>query len=396
MSAPSLFSPAHLLSEEAASFFRSQYGHPPTIVVHAPGRVNLIGEHTDYNNGFVLPAAISKTTVVAASPSDDGFLTLCSKQYDSIVRLPISTISNSREDCWTDYPAGVWKFLRERGIVLEGAMLAINSDIPQGGGLSSSAALEIACAYAFLALSGKELPPVDVIKLCQQAENEFVGVQCGIMDQFVSCLGQKNSALFLDCKTLEYHPVPLPLGVRLLVCDTGVKRQLTSSEYNKRRAECSLGVKAISATHRTITSLRDVSPELLQQFHGAMDPVVFKRCRHVVTENERVLRSVDALGNSDLQTFGRLMLDSHASLRDDYEVSCRELDTMVELCSDAQGVIGARMTGAGFGGCALCLVKGDDLDGLVGRLKVEYPKRTGRQPTFHACSAEDGVAVERL
>ncbi len=381
------------LEREVADAFTGKVGLPPACIVSAPGRVNLIGEHTDYNDGYVLPAAINRAIAVAASARSDHSLLLYAENLGATMLLDLKDLHPRKTGAWSNYPAGVAHFLLERGLSLRGATMVIKGDIPRGSGLSSSAALEVASALALLTLNNAEMPPLEVIKLCQKAENEFVGVKCGIMDQFITTLGEKDHALLIDCRTLESIQVPFPAGVRLIVCDTGVKRALASSEYNRRREECAAGVLTLSSRLPGIRNLRDVTPGHLMEFGEYLDAVVLKRCRHVVTENDRVTRSVEALHAGDLARFGSLMFASHASLRDNYEVSCAELDAVVEICSAVDGVLGARMTGAGFGGCAICLVKEQNADAVVQRLEREYPQRTGRKPGIIACTFEQGVRV---
>jgi len=274
-----------------------------------------------------------------------------------------------------------------------GANLLINSDIPNGAGLSSSAALEIATAYALLALNKIALPPTEVIQSCHNAEFEFVGVHCGIMDQFISCMGKKDRALFLDCESLKYEHVKIPFGCKLIVCDTGVKRHLAGSEYNIRRQQCSEGAHQLSFVLPSVKTLRDVSVKHFEQHKRKLGDVIRKRCRHVIYENQRVLQSVSALKKNDLSEFGKLMYQSHMSLKNDYEVSCAELDAVVDICAEVDGVYGARMTGAGFGGAAICLVESNKAEEVVKRLQREYPEKTGRKPTIQVCTIEDGAQV---
>ena len=387
-------SPRAALARQTAEYFRGQFKTEPHVVVTAPGRVNLIGEHTDYNDGFVLPAAIDRATAIAASPRSDRNLVIHAQNLKSTMMLSLADLTPRRTGAWSNYVAGVAHFLRRRGDNLVGANMLINSTVPRGSGLSSSAALEVAAACTFISLNGLTIPDLDVIVLCQQAENEFVGVQCGIMDQFISYLGKKNHALRIDCRSLEFLQVPIPAGVRLLICDTGVRRSLASSEYNRRREECDAGVSVLSRHLPGILKLRDVSPGDLARCESFLDQTVYRRCRHVVTENARVEDSVRTLRAGDLSAFGQLMYESHRSLRVDYEVSCRELDMVVDICMESDGVLGARMTGAGFGGSVVCCVREEAVEVLAARLARDYPAISGRQPGIHVCSLEDGVAVE--
>ena len=384
------------LERDAINAFRQRFGCSPEWIVAAPGRVNLIGEHTDYNDGFVLPAAITRATAIAAGPRNDNRFEIFSKNFQSSATVPLNNLVPQRRSSWTNYIAGVALLFKEQGIGIRGANLCINGNIPRGSGLSSSASLEIAAAYALQSMNDFAYPALEMIKLCQRAENEFVGVRCGIMDQFISCLGKKDHALMIDCRSLEFKHVPFPSGVRLLVLDTGVKRALASSAYNTRRDECTDGVKTLSSVLPGIRMLRDVTPGDLGRNEGMLNPTIRRRCKHVVTENARVLQSVHALTAGDLSEFGKLMYDSHLSLQHDYEVSCAELDIMVDICAEAEGVYGARMTGAGFGGCAVCLVNTEAAPEVAARVMREYPPRTGKTPMIIECSFEDGVSTRKI
>jgi galactokinase len=383
------------IEQHAVSAYTKHFGAPPHAVASAPGRVNLIGEHTDYNDGYVLPAAIDRATAVAVGARDDDRLVMNPGSARD-ASFALSRLYPSERRAWTDYLTGVASLLLSTGAPLRGANVFVWGDVPRGAGLSSSAALELATAFALIELNGLSIPPVDTAKLCQRAEHEFAGVMCGIMDQFITCLGRRDHALMLDCRTLAYDYVPIPQGVQLIVCDTGVRRALAASEYNKRREECDTGVRILSSVLKGITALRDVSPEELREHQGLIDPVVRRRCMHVVTENERVLRSARALHEGDLPEFGKLMYDSHLSLRRDYEVSCSELDTIVDLCAGCEGVYGARMTGAGFGGCAICLVKEGLTEGVIERLNAGYYRNRKDRASVYVCSIDDGARVQRL
>jgi galactokinase len=377
-----------------AEAFKTKFGNPPTFVSSAPGRVNLIGEHTDYNNGYVFPVAINRQTVIAASLRNDKKLCIHTHNFNSSVEVPLDRLERTKEKSWSNYIKGVASVLQEEGRILLGANLLINSDIPNGAGLSSSAALEMATAYALLALNNIIMPPLEVINSCHNAEFEFVGVHCGIMDQFVSCMGKKDHALFLDCESLAYEHVNIPAGCKLVVCDTGVKRSLAASEYNIRRQQCSEGAHQLSYVVPSVKTLRDVSVKQFEQHKGKLGDVIRKRCRHVIYENERVVQSVAALKRNDLSEFGKLMYQSHMSLKNDYEVSCAELDAVVDICAEVDGVYGARMTGGGFGGAAICLVASEQADEVAKRLECEYPQKTKRKPSIQVCTIEDGARVE--
>lgn len=383
------------IEQQAVSSYTKHFGASPQAVASAPGRVNLIGEHTDYNDGYVLPGAIDRATAVAVGARDDDRLVMNPGSAQD-ASFSLSRLYPSERRAWTDYLTGVASMLQHRGSPLTGANMYVYGNVPRGAGLSSSAALELAAAFALIELNGLTIPPVETARLSQQAEHEFAGVKCGIMDQFISCLGRRNHAMLLDCRSLAYEHVPIPKGVELIVCDTGVRRALAGSEYNKRREECNAGVRVLSRKLPGITALRDVSPAQLLDLQGELDPVVRKRCTHVVTENDRVERSARALRAGDLDGFGKLMYDSHLSLRRDYEVSCPELDVIVDICAGSAGVYGARMTGAGFGGCAICLAKEGFTDGVIARLDAGYLGKSGKKGSVYVCSIDDGARATRI
>jgi len=378
------------IEAQAVAAFTKRFGTAPAVVASAPGRVNLIGEHVDYNDGLVLPAAIDRTTAIAAAPRDDGRLVLVTDGGQEGT-FAAGRLHPSQRRAWTDYLTGVAALLIARGMPPRGASMTVASNVPRGAGLSSSAALELAAAFAFTELNGMTVPPAETALLCQRAEHEFAGVKCGIMDQFVSCLGRRGHALLLDCRTLAYEQVPLPAGADLLVCDTGVRRALGTSEYNRRREECGEGLRLLADRLGTLAALRDVSPAQLAAHGGSLPPVVRRRCEHVVSEIARVTLSASALRAGNLAEFGKLMYDSHLSLRRDYEVSCAELDQLVDICAEAEGVYGARMTGAGFGGCVICLVRREHAEGVIRRINDEYPARTGKKASVYACASDDGA-----
>lgn len=374
--------------------FREHIGGEPETIIRAPGRVNLIGEHTDYNDGFVLPAAIDRDIMVASRPRDDGLVRIYSLDFGAMVEFSIDDIQYDSENKWSNYPRGVALSLQEAGYTLKGLEAAITGNIPLGAGLSSSAAMEVAMAMTFEKISGLEIEPVEMALLCQKAENQFVGVNCGIMDQFISRMGRKDHALLLDCRDLGFELVPLKLeGVKIVVCNTGVERGLVDSKYNERRSECERGTKLLEKLLPGITALRDVEVGDFHKYKNRLPEIVEKRCEYIIEENIRVLESVQAFEEGDLVGFGILMNESHIGLRDEYEVSCPELDAMVTITWGTEGVIGSRMTGAGFGGCTVTLVMDDALDELAARINKEYPQRTGLQPEIYVCTAEDGAGV---
>ncbi len=380
---------ASLASRVVAAFAREFGGHA-AIVVAAPGRVNLIGEHTDYNDGFVLPAAIDRHIVIAARPRADRVVRLHAADMGESARFDLDDIRPDTGRRWSNYERGVAWALQGAGYTLQGMDAVVAGDVPVASGLSSSAAIEIATAFAFQTLGDLALDGVKRALLCQKAENEFVGMRCGIMDQYIISLGRRDHALLIDCRSLEYKLVPVPAGVSLVICDTQKRRGLVDSEYNTRRNECEAGARALG-----VPALRDVSVETFEARQEELGPVTRKRCRHVVTENQRVLDAVDALGAGDLERFGALMNASHVSLRDDYEVSCAELDAMVEAAWRQPGVLGARMTGAGFGGCTVNLVRDEAAETFQHSVAREYTDATGLEPRIYVCAAEDGVRLLR-
>ena len=369
--------------------FKSQYGAEPSLF-RAPGRVNLIGEHTDYNDGFVMPSAIDMYTWVGVSQRSDRRLVISSENYSEVSQFDLDDTNPHPRKHWSDYPHGVAVILGRTGHPLKGANLLIQGEVPLGSGLSSSAAIEVATALALLGNSGIEIDRVSLAKICQRAENEFVGMRCGIMDQFISLCGHADQALMLDCRSLEYRLLPLPEEVRLVICNTMVKHELASGEYNKRRADCEAAVRHLSHSLSRVKALRDVTSQELEQYGQGLDQTVLRRARHVVSENERVLLAAEALARGDLKEFGQLMEQSHRSLRDDYEVSCIELDTMVELARKVEGVYGARMTGGGFGGCTINLVKASEVDHFKDIVAQGYRQATGLTPQIFVSIAAEG------
>jgi galactokinase len=361
-------------------------------VYRAPGRVNLIGEHTDYNDGFVMPAAIDLYTSATIRPRNDRTLLIHSENFTDGVEFNLDDPNPRARGHWSDYVRGVAVTLQRAGHSLKGADLAISSGVPIGAGLSSSAAIEVAVGLAMLENSGIAIDRIELARLGQRAENEFVGMRCGIMDQFISCCGKAGTALMLDCRSLDYRLLRLPENVRLVICNTMVKHELGSSEYNTRRAECEAGVRYFARLLPDVRALRDVSENDLERFGRDLDRVVLKRCRHVISENARVIRAASALEQGDLQAFGKLMAQSHRSLRDDYEVSCAELDTMVDIAAAVEGVHGARMTGGGFGGCTINLVRADSVEQFKRTVSRGYERATGLAPEIFVCSAAGGAS----
>lgn len=357
----------------------------------APGRVNLIGEHTDYNDGFVMPAAIDFYTWARITPLENRRLQIRSKNFDEEVEVDLDDGSLARREHWSDYPVGVAVILERAGYRLRGARLEIRGEVPIGSGLSSSAAIEVVTAYALTAISGLEIDKRELAQLCRRAENEFVGARVGIMDQFVSLFGQDQRALLLDCRSLDFRLLPLPDNVRLIICNTMVKHALASSAYNERREQCEAGVKVLARHFPNMTALRDATMDQLEQVKSETPEVVFRRCRHVITENTRVLAAAEALEKGDLSQFGRLMAESHCSLRDDYEVSSAELDLMVEFARRVEGVYGARMTGGGFGGSTVNLVAVDHVEEFRERVAQWYEEAMKITPEIYVCTASNGA-----
>lgn len=368
------------IEREAAQAFQDHFGREPELVASAPGRVNLIGEHTDYNGGFVLPCAVDRRVAVAMSRGGD---CVFSADFDDE-----QSTTGSKRGSWGDYPRGVLWSLAEGGYQVDGLTGAYAGNVPQGSGLSSSAAIESATALGLDELYGLGIARKELALVCQRAENAYVGVNSGIMDQYASLLCQAGAALFIDCRTLEATSVPLDLegaGLSLVVCDTRVERNLAATGYNERRAMCELAAEEIG-----VAELRDATVGDLDQLHG----IIKRRARHVITEDLRVLQAVEALGSDDFRTFGQLMYASHVSLRDDYEVSVPQLDLFVETAM-ASGALGARLTGAGFGGCAIALIGSQDVDAMESAVRDAYREREFTGPVFYSFLPSSGAEVSR-
>ena len=373
--------------------FQKVYGTKAEVVVRAPGRVNLIGEHTDYNDGFVLPAAIDRTITYAGRRRTDRRVRAYSSDFHTSVDFGLDEIQKDTQHSWSNFLRGVSKFLEEGGHRLSGADIAFGGNVPREAGLSSSAAVEVGAATFWKKLLKLDLDPVYVVKLSRRTENEFVGVPCGIMDQFISALGRRDHALFLDCRDLSYRHVPLHADVKIVVCNSGVKRALAQSEYEVRLKQCRQAVARIAGTGLAVKSLRDVKMSDLGTAHGVLDELLLRRARHVVSENQRVLEAVRVLESGNLERFGELMNESHESLRDDYEVSSRELDTLVELARNQPGVLGARMTGAGFGGCTVNLVHTDAAEAFALAVAKGYQEAVGLKAEVYIYQASDGALI---
>lgn len=380
--------------EAALSKFERTFNRSASdaAVYHAPGRVNLIGEHTDYNGGYVLPAAIEYGTIAVVAVRDDRVVRLASTNRQLRVEVEIDKIRPDKANDWANYPLGVIYMLRRRGIEVGGVDLLFSGNIP-GGGLSSSASIELATAVAILGAFDQSMDRVELVKLCQKVENEFVGVNSGIMDQYAVGMGKEGHALLIDCRSVRHKYVPLRIpGYKIVISNTNKPRELVDSKYNERQAECQAGLKALRGVLEKIECLADVSVEQFEQYKGAItDPTVRKRVEHVVYENARVLDAVKALEAGDLEELGKLMIQSHNSLRDLYEVTGKELDSLVEEALKVNGVIGSRMTGAGFGGCTVSIVKKEQIDEFVNRVAEGYTKATGLTPEFYVTEAAGGA-----
>jgi galactokinase len=360
-------------------------------VVRAPGRINLIGEHTDYNDGFVLPLAIDREVVIASVRSDDRRVALTRLDTGEEAGFDLDRIPEASGE-WIDYVAGMAGALTRRGVALRGLRGAIASTLPIAVGLSSSAAFEIAAAWALVEADEPPVAPVDLARAGQEVENRYIGLNSGLMDQLAAVLGQRDAALLIDCRSLEWRAVALPLaGHAVVAIDSGSSRRLGGSGYNRRRAECESVVAALAATHPGVRSLRDVDLEMLGAARGTVRPVALRRAEHVIRENQRVLDCVDALERGDLARLGQLLAAGHASLRDLFEVSSPELDALVEIAVAVPGVVGARMTGGGFGGSVVVIVERAALTALRAAVKREYPGLSGLQATVHLVEPADGA-----
>jgi galactokinase len=379
-------STAELLSDEFQRCYRTR-----PAIFRAPGRVNLIGEHTDYNDGFVMPAAIGFYTWIAASPRPDRTLHVRSGEFNETIDLSLDSLGGPPRKHWSDFVRGVAAVLQSRGVQLAGANLIIQGQVPIGAGLSSSASLEIATGLALLATSQTEVPPLDLVKIAQRAEHQYVGTLCGIMDQFIAVFATSGHALMLDCRSLESQSLLVPDDAKLVICNSMVKHELASGEYNRRRAECETGVKVFQRSMPSVQALRDVGLADLERHKAELTDVVYRRCRHVISENQRVLDAADSLRAGDLDRFGQLMYESHRSLQKDYEVSSTELDLLVDIAASCEGVYGSRMTGGGFGGCTITLVRAHSVEAFREKITQTYKEKTGITADFYVCSAAQGA-----
>jgi galactokinase len=380
--------------------FNRHFSKDPTILARSPGRVNLLGEHVDYNDGLVLPAAIDRDVHLAATASGDDTVQLQALDLRQHVSFRLSDLESKTDvlgkplPTWALYPAGVASSLQAAGLSVTGLQAAYTSTIPIGAGLSSSAAVEVAFAAAWQTLGGWKADRMTLAKLCQKAENLYVGVSCGLMDQFASANGVAGNCLLFDTRSLAWQPVPLPLGTALVIADSGVRRSLTTTGYNDRRAACEEAVVLLSKYKPGLSSLRDISPVEFAAYSEFLPPIIERRAEHIVKEIARVESAVAALKQGKTRSFGALMYAGHASLRDLYEVSVPELDALVEVAHELPGCLGARLTGAGFGGCTVNLVDEEDAQEFIQGLQEGYNRRTGRTAQVYLCQACDGVSVE--
>ena len=375
------------ISEQVTQTFKTQFGGTPTYLVRAPGRVNLIGEHTDYNDGFVLPMAIDRAAWIALGPRDDGKVRVYALDYEETAEFSLTALQKGKG--WAEYIKGVANELKVAGFWVKGWDGVLGGDVPNGAGLSSSAAVEMAAARAFAEVSGFERKPVRMAQVGQKAENRWVGVNCGIMDQMVSATAQAGNALFLDCRSLAYEQVPIPVGVAVVVMDTSTRRGLVDSAYNERRAQCEEAARFFG-----VKALRDVSLERFEEERGKIkDETVMRRARHIITENQRVLNAVAAMRANDVHTLGKLFDQSHASLRDDFEVTNEALNQIVAAAQSHPACFGARMTGAGFGGCAVALVDKGKVDEFVSAVRAGYRQKSELEAMMYVCQASEGASL---
>lgn len=377
------------LNKIIAQQFEKMFGGPATMLVRAPGRVNLIGEHTDYNDGFVLPMAIDRAVWIALRPRDDRRVRLYSADFDETAEFSLDELRNEGNS-WVEYIKGVAFVLQSEGYPVSGWEGVIAGDVPIGAGLSSSAAVEMASARAFAALDGWPWDARVMAKAGRRVENEWIGVNSGIMDQMISAAGRAGHALLIDCRSLETEAVPLPPGVAVVILDTMTRRGLVDSEYNDRRMQCERAAAVMG-----VPALRDADMELLYRKSGDLDPVTARRAKHVISEDQRTLDAAAVMRQGDAVAMGRLMNESHISMRDDFEISRREMDTMVELAQADPNCYGARMTGGGFGGAAVALVRVEGAEPFAAAVSSAYRQATGLDPQVYICAATDGAAVVR-
>ena len=372
--------------------FADRFGRAPRVS-RAPGRVNLIGEHTDYNGGFVMPAALEFATLTAASPRPDRRLAVYSMIMGETREFDLDAPPDRSSGDWSDYVIGVALMLERSGLPLSGADLIVWSDVPIGAGLSSSAALEVSVAHALLAQSGLPFDPIKTALICQRAENDFVGMRCGVMDQYIACCGVAGHALLIDCRSLASRHVAIAPGLRLLIANSGVRHQHAGGEYNLRREACEEGVRLLSRCLGPIEALRDVTPDELEAQRLKLPDLIYRRCRHIVTENARVLEAARALEVGDFVACGAAMNASHASMQNDFEITCPEVDALAGLARTVEGVYGSRMTGGGFGGCTVSLLEASAVDKASQILTDGYRIATGLDTDIFVCAPSDGAGL---
>jgi len=388
-----------IMIDTLKSTFRARFGKEPQYIVRAPGRVNLLGEHVDYNDGFVLPAAIDRATYVALSPVASDHSTLVAADFAQEVSFSAGTVpakkqlDDSSMPAWAHYPAGVMWVLNEAGLETPSMQVVFSSNVPRGSGLSSSASVELAFATAWQTLGGWTKTPMELALLSQKAENHYVGVNCGIMDQFASACGVAGHLLLLDCRSLTWRTLPIPKDISIVIADTSMRRELTTSGYNERRQACEQAVQILSKELPNIRALRDVSVDDFNRLSSQLPVLVEKRARHVIEEVERSQRAIPILEQGRIAEFGQIMNECHVSLRDLYEVSIPELDLMVDIAQGLAGCVGARLTGAGFGGCTVNLVESSVAETFAAELAKRYEAQTHKKPQVYICQASDGAGV---
>lgn len=379
-------------SNQIVKKFEELFKNEP-LLVRSPGRINLIGEHTDYNDGFVFPAAIDKEIHFAVAKNKANIFRFYALDLHESFEMKVENLAKS-DTSWANYLLGVAAQFKKAGYELEGVDCVFGGDIPLGAGLSSSAAIENGFAFALKEILEAPVSKIQMIKMAQKAEHEYAGVMCGIMDQFASMNGKKDHAIKLDCRSLDFEYANIDLhDYEILLVNTNVKHELASSEYNTRRAECETGVQILQKYDNNITALRDVSLSLLQVHREEIDPIVYKRCEFVIKENLRVEDAFSALAKNDIKTLGALMFQSHEGLRDDYDVSCKELDLLFDMGKRSDGVIGSRMMGGGFGGCTINIVKKEKMNTFSEGVKNEYSKITGIEPEIYSVKITDGTGL---
>ena len=374
------------MEQSVISRFEQLFGEPPMFVVRAPGRVNLIGEHTDYNDGFVLPMAINRAAWIALRPRRDSLVRIHALNFDDVAEFDLDSMQH-KDEGWCEYVKGVAHILSEEWN-LAGWEGVLAGDVPIGAGLSSSAAVELAVARAFAAIGGFPWDAARMARVGQRAENEWVGVNCGIMDQMISAAGRRDHALLIDCRSLETQAVPLPADTVVVVLDTATRRGLADSAYNERRAQCEA-----AAAFFGVPALRDVDMDSFESGSARLDPIARRRARHVISENERTQAAAAAMRRGDAAELGRLMNTSHVSMRDDFEISREEMDVMVALAQSEPACYGARMTGGGFGGAAVALVRAADVEAFAAAVSDAYRRATGLEPQIYITTATDGAAI---